>query len=66
MLRLCMPGFGGRFLIIRDVCMDLEPYFKVHNLASVHSKSIILGHDQMTNLNMIFHVVLSVYRLLKI
>ena len=41
-------GFGGRFLEIRDVCMDFEPYFKVHNLVSVHPKSIILG--QMTNL----------------
>ena len=29
-----------------------------------HPKSIILG--QMTNLNMIFHVVVSVYRLVKI
>ena len=57
-------GFGGRFLKIRDVCMDFEPYFKVHNLVSVHPKSIILG--QMTNLNMIFHVVMSVYRLVKI
>ena len=57
-------GFGGRFLKIRDVCMDFEPYFEVHNLASVYSKSIILG--QMANLNMIFHVVMSVYRLVKI
>ena len=57
-------GFGGRFLKIRDVCRDFEPYFKVHNLVSVHAKSIILG--QMTNLNMIFHVMLSVYRLVKI
>ena len=57
-------GFGGRFLKIRDVCMDFEPYFKVHNLVSVHPKSIILG--QMTNLNMIFHVVVSVYRFVKI
>ena len=24
-------GFGGRSLKIRDVCIDLEPYFKVHN-----------------------------------
>ena len=51
----------GRF---RDVCMDFEPYFKAHNLVSVHPKSIILG--QMINLNMIFHVVMSVYRLVKI
>ena len=57
---------GGRCLKIRDVCIDFEPYmyFKVHNLVSVHPKSIILG--QMTNLNMIFHVVVSVYRLVKI
>ena len=27
-------GFGGRFLNIRDVCMDFEPYFKDHNLVS--------------------------------
>ena len=57
-------GFGECFLKIRDVCMDFEPYFKVHNLVSVLPKSIILG--QMTNLNMIFHVVMSVYRLVKI
>ena len=44
-----------------DVCMDFEPYFKVHNLVSAHPKSIILG--QMINLDMIFHVVVSVYRL---
>ena len=53
--------FGGHRLKIIDVCMDFEPYFKVHNLVSVHPKSIILG--QMTNLNMIFHVVVSVYQL---
>ena len=47
--------FGGRCLKSRDVCMDVEPYFKVHNLVSVHPKSIILG--QMTNLNMVFHLV---------
>ena len=44
--------------------MDFEPYFKVHNLVAVHPKSIILR--QMTNLNMIFHAVMSVYRLVKI
>ena len=48
-------GFGGGCLKIWDVCMDFEPYFKVHN--SVHPKSIILG--QMTNLNMVFHGVVS-------
>ena len=56
--------FGGRFLEIRDVCMDFEPNFKVHKLVSVHPKGIILG--QMTNLNMVFHMVMSVYRLVKI
>ena len=56
--------FGRRCQKIRDVCKDFEPYFKVHNLVSVHPKSVILG--QMTNLNMIFHVVVSVYRLVNI
>ena len=57
-------GFGGRCLKIRDVCMDFEPYFKVHNLVSVHPKSNILC--QMINLDMIFYVVVSVYQLVKI
>ena len=26
--------FGGRCLKIRDVCMDFEPNFKVHNFIS--------------------------------
>ena len=52
--------FGRRCLKIKDVCVDFEPYFKVHNLVSVHPKSVILG--QMTNLNMVFHKVVSVYR----
>jgi len=34
------------------------------NLVTVHPKSIKLG--QMTNLNLIFHVVVSVYRSVKI
>ena len=55
-------GFGGLCLKIKDVCMDFEVYFKVHSLVSVHPKNIILG--QMTNLNMIFYVVASVYRFL--
>ena len=55
--------FGGRCLTIRDVCLDFKPYFKVHNLVSVDPKSIILG--QMTNLNMIFYVGVSVYRFVK-
>ena len=44
--------------------MDFEAYFKVHNLVSVQPKSIILG--QMIHLNMIFHVVVSVYQFVKI
>ena len=39
----------------------LNNNFKVHNLVSVHPKSTILG--QMTNLDMIFPAVVSVYRL---
>ena len=46
-----------------DVGMDFESYFKVPNLVSVHPKSIMLG--QMINLDMIFHVVVSVYRFVK-
>ena len=42
----------------------VSPYFKVHNLVSVHPKSIKLG--QITSLNTIFHVVVSVYRFVKI
>ena len=44
--------------------MDFEAYFKFHSLVSVHPKSIILG--QMTNLDMIFHVVVLVYQFVKI
>ena len=50
-------------LKIRDVCMDFEPCLKVHNFVSVHPKSIKLG--QMTNLDVIFHVMRSVYQLVK-
>ena len=48
-------GLGGRCLKTRDICMDFEAYFKVHNLVSVHPKSIILA--QMTNPYMIFNVI---------
>ena len=37
---------------------------KVHNLVSVYLEGMKLG--QMTNLNAIFHVVVSVYRLVTI
>ena len=62
--KFSLCGFGGRCLNIRDICMDFEPCFKVHNLVSVYPKSIKLG--QMTSLNVIFHVAVLVYRLVKI
>ena len=57
-------GFGGRCFNIRDVCMDFEPCFKLYNLVSIRPKSMKLG--QMTKLNVIFHMVGSVYRLVTI
>ena len=56
--------FGVFCLKIRDACVDFEPYFKVHSLVSIHSKSVILG--QMANLDMIFLVMVSVYRFVKV
>ena len=50
---------GGRCLNITDVCMEFEPCFKVYNLVSVYLKSIKLG--QMTTLNAIFHLLVSIY-----
>ena len=44
--------------------MDFEPCFKVYNLVSIPPKSMKLG--QMINLNVIFHMVGSVYRLVTI
>ena len=44
--------------------MDFEPCFKVYNLVSIRPKSMKLG--QMTNLNVIFYMVGSVYRLVTI
>ena len=44
-------------------CMDFEPCFKVYNLVSVHPKSIKRG--QLTNLSVIFHVMVSDYRFSK-
>ena len=44
--------------------IELVPCFKVYNLVSDHPKSIKLG--QMTTLNGIFHVMVSVYRLVEI
>ena len=44
--------------------MDFEPCFKVYNLVSLHPKSMKLG--PMTNHNVIFHMVGSIYRLVTI
>ena len=44
--------------------MDFEPCFKAYNLISVHPKNNKFG--QMTNLDVIFHVMVSDYRLVKI
>ena len=44
--------------------MDFEPCFKVYNLVSIRPKSMKLS--QMTNLNVIFRMVGSVYRLVTI
>ena len=57
-------GSGGCRLHITDICMDFEPYFKVYDFVSVYPKSIKLG--QMTTLFVIFHMVVSDYRLFKI
>ena len=59
-LSICMV-WGGRHLKIRDICMDLEPCFKVHNLVVIQLKNTKLG--QMTNLNMIVYMVVSIYKL---
>ena len=59
-----LHGFGGRCLKIRDVCMDFKSCFKVHNLVSIFPKSVKLG--PITTLNVIFHLVVPVYRLVKI
>ena len=55
---------GAAVSKLETFCMDFQTYFKVHSLVSAHPKSIILG--QVTNLDMIFHVVVSVYRFVKI
>ena len=55
----------GDTVLIRDACMDFERCCKVYNLVSVHPKSIELG-QLTTILSMIFHVEMSVCRLVKI
>ena len=57
-------GFGGRCLNITNICMDFEPCLKVYKFVSVYPKNIKLG--QMTTLNVIFHVAVSIYRLVNI
>ena len=44
--------------------MDFEPCFKVYNLVSIRPKSMKLG--QMINLDVIFYMMGSVYRLVTI
>ena len=56
--------FGGCSLKIRDISMDFYLCFKVCNLVSVGPRSIKLG--QMDNLNVIFHVMVSIYQLVQI
>ena len=48
-------GLEGHHLKLRDVCMDLEPCFKVHNLVIIHLKNTKLG--QMTNFKVVFHMM---------
>ena len=56
--------FWGRHLKIEDFCMDLGPCLKVHNLIVIQLNNTNLG--QMTNLDVIFYMVVSIYRLHKI
>ena len=53
-------------MVLGDAVSKLETFVWIlsHVLVSVHPKSITLG--QMINLDMIFHVMVSVYRLVKI
>ena len=57
-------------MILGDAVSKLKTFVWIlnhisrYNLVSVHPKSVILGH--MTDLNMVFHMVVSVYRLVKI
>ena len=56
--------WGGRHLKIRDVCMDLEPCLEVHNLVVIQLKPPKLG--QMTDLKVVFHIVVLIYTFVKI
>ena len=48
-------------MILGDVVSKLETFVWILNHISRHPKSIIHVLGQMTNLNMIFHVGVSVY-----
>ena len=74
--------FRGRCLKIRDVCMDFESYFKVHSLSFFTLKVAYLVkwpistctdcepyfkvHNLVSVYRKSFHVVVSVYRFVKI
>ena len=45
-------------------CIDLEPCFKVHNLAVIQLKNTKFG--QMTNFKVVFHMVVLFYKFDKI
>ena len=53
-------------MVLGDAVSKLETFVWIlnHILVNVHPKNIRLG--QMTNLNMIFYVMVSDYRLVKI
>lgn len=56
--------FGGRYQEVRDNCVDSEQCLKVHTLICAQHNSIRLG--QMILLNVIFHVAVPSYHLVKI
>ena len=47
-----------------ETFMDLEPCFKVHNSVVIVQNSTKLG--QITNLNVVFHIVVAICKLDKI
>ena len=49
------------FFKLRDLCMDFEPCFEVHNLVVTQLNNTKLG--QMTNVNVISFMVVSIYKL---
>ena len=63
-VHMVLAGLGGCHLKIRDVCMDLEPCLKVHNLVVIQLNNTKL--DQMTNFKVVFHMVVLFYKFDKI